>query len=76
VLKQLSGFHYQAAYGHRLWQRYGFEHLLRDEEEMRKIARYILENPIRGGLATRVRDYPFVGSQVFTLDEILEGTSG
>jgi REP element-mobilizing transposase RayT len=74
--KQLSGFHYRKAFGHRLWQRYSFEHVLRNSEDTRRVARYIVENPIRGGLAARVQDYPFVGSRVFTIDEILEDTSG
>jgi REP element-mobilizing transposase RayT len=74
--KQLSGFHHRKAFRHGLWQRYSFEHVLRDDEDMPRIARYILENPVRGGLVSRVHDYPFVGSQMFTIDEILEGTSG
>jgi hypothetical protein len=50
--------------------------VLRDDEDTRRVARYILENPLRSGLVARVEDYPFVGSQIFRLDEILEGTSG
>ena len=37
------------------------------------VARYIVENPIRAGLATNVRDYPFIGSSVYTVAEILDG---
>jgi REP element-mobilizing transposase RayT len=70
--KQLSGFHYKRAFGDPLWQRYGFEHVLRDDEDTRRVARYILENPIRGGLVERVQDYPFVGSLRYTLGEILD----
>jgi len=73
--KQLSGFHYQQRHGQRLWQRYGYEHVLRDDEDTRRVARYILENPVRGGLIARAQDYPFLGSCVFTVDEILEGTT-
>ena len=70
--KQLSGFHYKQSFGEALWQRYGFEHVLRDEEDTRRVARYILENPVRSSLVVRVQDYPFVGSFVYTIDEILE----
>jgi putative transposase len=75
--KQLSGFHYKQTFGRALWQRYGFEHehVLRDDEDMRHVARYILENPIRGGLVERVEDYPFVGSLRYTLNELLEGST-
>ena len=70
------GFHYRQRHRrNRLWQRYGYEHVLRDDEDTRRVARYILENPIRRGLVRRAKDYPFVGSCVFTLDEILEGTT-
>jgi putative transposase len=34
--KQLSGFHYKRAFGDPLWQRYGFEHVLRDDEDTRR----------------------------------------
>ncbi len=75
--KQFSGFHYQQRHGQRLWQRYGYERVLRDDEDTHRVARYILENPLRRGLVVSVKDYPFVGSCVFTLDEILdEATSG
>ena len=73
--KQLAGFHYAAAHRRKLWQRYSFEHVLRDDEDTRRVARYILENPVRGGLVRCPKDYPFVGSCLFTIDEILEGTT-
>jgi putative transposase len=60
--KQYSGFHYKKARRSRLWQRYGFEHVLRDDELTLVAAKYILENPIRAGLVERVEDYSFVGS--------------
>ena len=59
-------------FGRRLWQRYGFEHVVRDEETTLVVARYIVENPLRAGLVRRVEDYPFVGSEVYRLSEILE----
>ena len=73
--KQFSGFHYAKAFGHRLWQRYGFERVLRDDEATLSVARYILENPLRARLVQRVDDYPFVGSRVYSLSEILEAAS-
>jgi len=73
--KQLSGFHYKQTFGRALWQRYGFEHVLRDDEDTRRVARYILANPIRGGLVERVEDYPFVGSLRYTLSEVLEDST-
>ena len=60
--KQLSGFHYKKAFGEPLWQRYGFERTLRAEEHSMRVARYILENPVRAGLVSRVQVYAFLGS--------------
>ena len=70
--KQLSGFYYKKRYGRRLWQRYGFERVLRNEEATLTVAKYIIENPVRAGLVTHPRDYPFIGSSVYTLDELLD----
>ena len=70
--KQYSGFYYKQARGSKLWQRYGFEHVLRDDELTLVVAKYILENPIRAGLVKRVEDYPFLGSLVYSLPDLLE----
>ena len=70
--KQFSGFYYQKAFGRRLWQRYGYERVLRGDEGVLSVARYILENPVRARLSRSVRDYPFTGSERYSVDEILE----
>jgi putative transposase len=70
--KQYSGFYFKKQVGMRLWQRYGHEHVIRDDEPTRKIVRYVLENPLRAGLAQRVADYPFIGSTEYTVEELLE----
>src|SRR5262249_5743566 len=59
--KQYGAYYFSKTFGSRLWQRYGFEHVLRDDETTMDVARYILENPIRAGLVRRVEDYPHVG---------------
>ena len=70
--KQFSGYHYKAKFGHRLWQRYGYEHTLRSEEAAISVARYILENPVRAGLVARIEEYAFSGSSVYSLEQILD----
>jgi putative transposase len=42
-----------------VWERAYHDHALRREEDVVGLARYIVANPIRAGLATRVCDYPF-----------------
>jgi putative transposase len=71
--KQYSGFYYSKAFHSRLWQRYGYEHVLRDDEETIAVTRYILNNPLRAGLAEKVEDYPYVGSLAYELRDLLEG---
>lgn len=70
--KQYSGFSYAKAFRDRLWQRYGFERVLREREPTLVVARYILENPVRAGLVRRIEDYPYVGSSVYTVRELIE----
>jgi putative transposase len=69
--KQFSGYYFKQRFGKPLWQRYGFEHVLRNDEATLSVARYTLENPIRGGLVERVEDYPFAGSPMYPLADIL-----
>ncbi|HYM85646.1 MAG TPA: transposase [Pseudoxanthomonas sp.] len=42
-----------------LWGRAFHEHALRDERELLATARYLVANPLRAGLVTRLGDYPF-----------------
>ena len=72
TVKQYSGFYFKQRFGQQLWQRYGFERTLRDDEAALSVARYILENPVRGGLVRNAEDYPFSGSSVHSVAEILE----
>jgi putative transposase len=70
--KQYPGYAYSQKYRCKLWQPWGYERVLRDEEASVTVARYILENPVRAGLARTVLDYPFVGSQVYELKDLIE----
>ena len=42
-----------------LWQRGFYDHILRTEERVWEVARYIAENPVRAGLAPRFEEYPY-----------------
>jgi putative transposase len=42
----------------RIWQRGFHDHALRNGEEMRDIARYIVANPLRAGLCKSIGEYP------------------
>jgi REP-associated tyrosine transposase len=57
-----------------VWQRRFWEHVIQNEDELIRCADYIHWNPVKHGLVTRVRDYPwssfhrFVESGDYTLD--------
>lgn len=57
--KQASGFIYKQSFGRKLWQTSYCEHVLRSEEYSEEIAGYILNNPVRKGLAESFIDYPY-----------------
>ena len=66
LAKQCSGFHFRRRFGLTLWQRYLYEHVVRDDETTEAIVAYVVENPLRAGLVERIDDYPFVGSCTMT----------
>ncbi len=41
-----------------LWQDGYHDHAVRKEEDIQKMARYIIANPLRAGIAKSVADYP------------------
>ena len=69
--KQYSGYYFKREYGARLWQRYGYERVIRDDDELALTAGYIVGNPVRAGLVGDPSEYPFLGSERYTLRELL-----
>lgn len=69
--KQRTGFAWRRQSGGRLWQKGYYDHVLRADEEHLSIARYIFENPVRAGLVKDAREYPWLGSDRFSVEEIL-----
>ena len=60
---------WQGARG-RLWQRSYYDRILRPSDETLTTVRYILANPVRAGLASRIGEYPFGGAAVYTIDRL------
>jgi putative transposase len=59
--KQLSGYALKRRIGSAVWQISYFDHILRDEESILDVARYIWDNPVRKGLVGERSQYPFSG---------------
>ncbi len=45
--------------GRPVWQRGYYDHLIRNEADVRQQSLYVLANPVRAGLTPRLGDYPF-----------------
>ncbi len=41
-----------------IWQPGFHDHAVRTEEDLRQLARYVVANPLRAGLVSRIGDYP------------------
>jgi putative transposase len=47
---------------HRLWQNGYYDRVLRSRHAVEASVRYVLENPVRAGLARSIGEYPFSGT--------------
>jgi putative transposase len=68
--KQRSAYAHARAKRERLWQRGYYDRILRPSEDPKWVARYILENPVRANLAKSTREYRFLGSDVWDIEEL------
>jgi len=76
LAKQYGGYHYTHETNQRLWQRYGYDHVIRRDERLQDVVRDVLENPVRAGLVTRIEDYPFIGSSIYDRAALIEFAYG
>ena len=72
-LKQGSAQAYAHRFGCALWQGGYSEHVVRRQDDARPIALYILDNPVRAGLVRHPSEYPYLGSGVWELKDLLYG---
>jgi putative transposase len=70
--KQATGYRYAVDTGRRLWMSGYHDHVLRDGESTMEFVQYVMRNPVRAGLARRVGEFEFAGSDVFTDQELRE----
>ena len=70
--KQFTGYRFKKQFGVRLWATSYYDNVLRKEENIKTVGRYVLKNPLRAGLVSNVLDYPFSGSFVYDLRELFE----
>jgi len=59
--KQGTAFRFKRESGDQLWQQSYFDRILRREDDLGDVARYILQNPVAGGLCDDPASYPLSG---------------
>jgi putative transposase len=59
LFKQKSGYWFKKNYHEDLWHISYYDHTLRREEDLEKVAFYILRNPVRKGTVSDFAEYPF-----------------
>jgi hypothetical protein len=72
MFRQRSGRSFRRQFDRYLWQEGFFDRFVRREKATPTVVAYIIANPLRAGLCTDLRDYPFVGSGRFTLGELVD----
>ena len=67
--KQCSGFWSKQSKAPFQWQKDFYDHILRREADLTKHIRYILSNPVRAGIVSAWKAYPYKGSTLYKIEE-------
>ncbi|MBA4313396.1 MAG: hypothetical protein C0417_12300 [Chlorobiaceae bacterium] len=51
------------------WQKDYYDHIIRNNEDLRKQIEYILNNPVRKGFVVDCKQFPHKGSTIYNFDE-------
>jgi len=73
TFKQKTGYYFKQKHQKNLWQSSFYDHVLRRDEDIETVARYILNNPVRAGLVKNFWEYKFSGSFVFDIKDMIRG---
>lgn len=72
LAKQYSGYyHARARERQKLWQHGSNDHIIRDDVDLLDRMRYVVNNPVAAGLVEKPEDYPFLGSQRWSVEELV-----
>jgi|WetSurMetagenome_2_1015567.scaffolds.fasta_scaffold209605_2 putative transposase len=67
--KQKSGYFFLKNYPDTKWQKDFYDHIIRNDNDVRNQVFYILENPTRKNLVEHWKEYKYKGSTVHNFDE-------
>jgi putative transposase len=68
--KQSSAQVYSRMHDDRLWDEGYHDRIVREDTDVREIARYIVWNPVRGRLAATPTQYPYLGSDLLSIEDL------
>jgi len=68
--RRRAGKDYRRLHTGRLWQEGYFDRSLRSSDAIIDVVAYILNNPVRAGLCRAPGEYPFSGSDRYTLEDL------
>jgi putative transposase len=72
LAKQRSGSAHSRRQSGPLWQEGYHDRVLRENDDSLSAAGYLLSNPVRAGLVTTPMDFPYLGSDRWTVRELIE----
>ena len=75
MFKQRSAFLWRRTGGGVLWQEGYYEHVLRNDQAYPPIVAYILQNPLRAKLCATLSEYPYLGSDRYSLEQLVDVVS-
>jgi len=71
--KQKTGFWMSKNKPGMRWQKDFYDHVIRTKKDIATQVRYLLDNPVRKGLASSWDEYPFKGAIGCRLEDVLSG---
>ena len=71
MFKQKTGYWFPRNVPAVKWQKDFYDHIIRNNEDLKNQISYILFNPVRKGLVKEWEDYPYKGSTMYNLDEYM-----
>jgi len=70
--KQVTGYNYKQTFKNKLWVISFHDRVLRKEQNIKTLCRYVLKNPVRAGLVKSILDYPYSGSFIWKLADLAQ----
>ena len=73
LAKQLTGFHIKRMTGYPAWVDGYFERIVRHDDDLRRYVEYILQNPVKAGLAPAVGLHPHTWTASASMPDLQVG---